>query len=376
MSATQDQVWQDQLAQVRSSQGSTEAIQLKPSQLKRLLGPRIKGKKPVMIAGAPAIGKSEMVVQSAAEAGAACIILHPVVDEPTDYKGMPWIRVTDESCKAEFIPFNNLEKIMQATKLTCVFLDDLGQAEPSVQAALMQLVLAREVNGKRVSDEVTFVAATNRRTDRAGVQGILEPLKSRFLLVQLRPDLPDWLKWANTPREEGGGGINPYVCMYLGFRPEAFYEHKPTGDMINSPSPRTWTMLARDLDDCGVDKDAQVSVFGGYVGKGVAQEFTAFLRLCDDIVQPDAILANPDAAGIPTEPSVLYATAAALANRVEKNSVGRFVKYVEKLIAAGYSEYAALACSSMIGRKNLLTSTPAWVRASSGPIGQMMIGGG
>ncbi len=75
---------------------------------------------------------------------------------------------------------------MTATKLTACFIDDLGQATPAVQAAAMQLILARTLNGHRVSDHVVFIAATNRRTDRAGVSGILEPVKSRFAtLVEL-----------------------------------------------------------------------------------------------------------------------------------------------------------------------------------------------
>ncbi len=388
MSTQNDSTWNAQLAAVRSAQGSPEVLQLKPSQLKSLLVPRIKHKKPVLIASSPGIGKTDIEKQAAQLAGAENIIFHPIVDDPTDYKGMPWVTKVGNGSKAEFVPFHNLERLMNADKLTAVFFDDLGQASPAVQAALMQVVLAREINGKRISDHVTFIAATNRRTDRAGVQGILEPLKSRFLCVQLRPDVTDWMKWAAKPRAgsldvngkvvtegEGGGGINPYVRMYLGFRPDALCDFTPTADMTNSPCPRTWEMLSHDLDDCGVDRDSQVSVFSGYVGKGVAQELTAFMRMCDEIVQPDAILLNPQSAKIPEEPSVLYATAASLAARVEKGNVGRFCQYAERLIKAGKDEYAALAVTSALGRNPLLASTTAWVKAASGPIGQLIVGG-
>ena len=68
------------------------------------------------------------------------------------------------------------------------FLDDLGQAPMSVQAAAMQLILARRINGFKISDKVIFMAATNRREDKAGVTGILEPVKSRFAwIVELVP---------------------------------------------------------------------------------------------------------------------------------------------------------------------------------------------
>ena len=76
-------------------------------------------------------------------------------------------------------------------------MDDLGQAPPAVQAAAMQLILARRINGSLVSDEVCFVAATNRKNDKAGVARILEPVKSRFAaIVELTPCVEEWATWA------------------------------------------------------------------------------------------------------------------------------------------------------------------------------------
>jgi len=47
----------------------------------------------------------------------------------------------------------------------------------------MQLILGRCINGHKVSDHVTFLAATNKKSDRAGVSGILEPVNSRFAAI-------------------------------------------------------------------------------------------------------------------------------------------------------------------------------------------------
>jgi hypothetical protein len=57
----------------------------------------------------------------------------------------------------------------------------------------MQLILARRVNSFTLPDCVSFVAASNRRQDKAGVTGILEPVKSRFAtILEVSPDLDDW----------------------------------------------------------------------------------------------------------------------------------------------------------------------------------------
>ena len=46
---------------------------------------------------------------------------------------------------------------------------------------------------------VAWVAATNRREDMAGVQGMLEPVKSRFYsILNVEVNAKDWVNWYNT----------------------------------------------------------------------------------------------------------------------------------------------------------------------------------
>ena len=114
------------------------------------------------------------------------------MNDPTDYKGLPALPRPGDT-EATFIPFGELSRAINATRPTVWFFDDLGQASPAVQAACMQLVLARRINGHALPDCITFVACTNRRADRAGVSGILEPVKSRFVsIVNLEPDIDSW----------------------------------------------------------------------------------------------------------------------------------------------------------------------------------------
>src|SRR5258708_6713932 len=123
---------------------------VKPSQLRTLLAKTIPAKLPVLITGAPGIGKTDCEAQACADANADNIIMHPVVKDPTDFKGMPW--VTDGG--AAFIPFSDLQRLINAPKLTACFLDDLGQATPAVQAAPRERNLGRPIESPRVSHPV------------------------------------------------------------------------------------------------------------------------------------------------------------------------------------------------------------------------------
>src|SRR5260370_17173095 len=104
---------------------------VKPPQLRAILAKTIPARLPVLITGAPGIGKTDCEAQACAAANANNIIMHPVVKDPTDFKGMPW--VTDGV--AAFIPFCHLHRLINASTLTACFLDHLGQATPPIPPA-------------------------------------------------------------------------------------------------------------------------------------------------------------------------------------------------------------------------------------------------
>ena len=171
------------------------ANQVVASQLTELLTAYVPARLPVLITGRPGIGKSDIVEQVARATNHDLLISHPVVEDPTDSKGLPF--PSPDGRTASHLPFGDLEWAVNSTSPLIWFLDDLGQASPAVQAAKMQLLLARRIGNHVLPDHVTFVAATNRRTDNAGVTGILDPVISRFAtVVQLIPTIQDWSAWA------------------------------------------------------------------------------------------------------------------------------------------------------------------------------------
>lgn len=301
---------------------------MRPRELQNLLSKTIAYRLATGIKGAPGIGKTDIVLQAAAAADADVILMHPAVADPTDPKGLPAL----VDGRAEFLPYGDMRRLMAATRLTVGFMDDFGQAPLSVQAAFMQLFLARELNGKKISDNVVFVIATNRRQDKAGVTGILEPVKSRFAtIVELTPDLEDWTRWAlNTTLFAGQPHATQFPAEVIGFirfRPGLLSDFQPTTDLTNSPSPRTWKHLA-ELWTIGA-RDPET--LAGAVGEGAATEFLAFTRIFAKLPNPDAVLLAPDTADVPTDPATLYALSAALSGRATQANGARLLKYAGRL---------------------------------------------
>ena len=342
------------------------SISLSPSQLAEFLAAAIPARHPVLIVGAPGVGKSDSVAQAAATAQADLIVSHPVTADPTDAKGLPWKKDGEDA--ATFLPYGEMKRAIYAQKPTVWLLDDLGQASPAVQASFMQLILARRVNGHVLPDCVTFVAATNRRADRAGVSGILEPVKSRFTsIVELVPTIDDWVQWAYA------NNVSPALIAFLRTKPDLLCDFKPSADLTNSPVPRTWHNLAR-IEALKLPAKIEQATMAGAVGEGASIEYLAFRKLVEQIPNLDAILLNPDKAKIPSSPDQLHAVCVGLAARANAQNFARIAVYVDRLNHAKRGEFAALLVKDAARREPAIAYTDAFQKLLTGPFGQIVSG--
>ncbi len=296
---------------------------MKPKSLEKYLQYAIPNNYPVLIKGKPGIGKSDIVEGAARQAGADLIISHPVVSDPTDYKGLPF--PSKDGVSADFLPYGDLQKIIKAKKKTVYFLDDLGQAPASVQAACMQLLLARRINGHIVSNHVTFVAATNRREDKAAVSGILEPVKSRFkTIIDLEVDLEDWVKWAithNMPVE---------LIAFIRFKPSMLTDSLPSKDIVNTPSPRTVANVGEQQAN-NLPEEFYTEVFAGAAGAAFASEYKTFLEMYKQLPTIESIIADPTGAKVSNNPSIIYAITGGLSRKMAESNIDPIVKYLNRL---------------------------------------------
>lgn len=320
---------------------------MRPTELSKLLTFAIANKFNVLITGKPGIGKSDIVEQSAIAASNALEIFHPVVSDPTDFKGMPYVSKNG----AEFLPFGDLKKLIDAKVPTVVLLDDVGQSPAAVQAALMQLLLTRRINGHKISDHVTFIAATNRKQDKAGVTGILEPVKSRFAtIVELEVNTDDWVNWALTK-----GNMPIELVSFIRFRTELLSVDAPTKEIINSPSPRTVAHVGK-LQNAGIPKGLEFEIFKGAAGEAFAAEYSAFLAIFNSLPNIDQILLTGDG-DVPTEPAVQYAVSSVLASKISDTNCGNAFNYLTKLPV----EIAVATVKDTVTRKPSLTNTKPFI---------------
>jgi AAA domain (dynein-related subfamily) len=325
-------------------------------------------RRPVLIAGAPGIGKTQIVRQVARNLGYDLIVSHPAISDPTDFKGLPWFDAKSKS--ASFFPIGECEQAFSATRPTLWFFDDIAQAPETVQASTMHLFEEEGSIGNHVLPEcVSLIGATNGRQHRAGARGLLEPVKSRFTtIVELIPDYVSWRRWAVQQAH-----IPSMLIAYLGFCPERLNQFSPSADLTNSPSLRTWEHVAQ-IEELGLSEEVESVSIAGAVGTEAASEYLAFRKLHASLVNVDDILTRPDKAAIPHNPSELYAVSIALAGRTNKQNFPQVAKYIKRMADAKHGEFAVLTVRSATDRDTTLITTDTYVRLQGTEIGDLITG--
>lgn len=325
---------------------------------------------PVLITGKPGIGKTHLPKKFCKEKGIDLIIFHPAVDTPQDYKGLgaratrmmpnfdkplPSPATTEldeldalllgtpdsngqltvsyemeERPVAEHLPYGQMLKLLEATRLTYVFFDDLGQAPASVQSALMQVLGDRELAGKKIPDCVRFIAATNGREHKANVKGLLEPVKSRFgCIVELIEDLQSW---RNDFCIEAN--VYPTIPLFFEYKPDAFCQFSPSDTMENSPNPRLWAKLSEQLhwaDSAKASKEIRYILCTGSVGETYGAQYFKFEALQKQLPPISDILADPETYPIDQPLDVRYAMLGQLATACNENTAEGIFKYTGKM---------------------------------------------
>lgn len=292
---------------------------MKPNELTACLTRLAKAQEPAMIIGSPGIGKTDICRQVAENCEMDFIPVIPAISDPTDPKGVPGRNGEGDW---EWHLIGDARRIAKAKKPTFVLLDDLGQAAPSVQAAYMQWPLLRRIGEHAIPDCVSIFACSNRKQDRAGVNGILEPVKSRFITIyELTVDEMDWVEWAFTHN------MPSKLIAFVHFRPTLLTSFKPSADITNSPSPRTFANAGR-LINLGLD---DIESLSGAVGEGCAVEMAGFFKYWNQLPNLDALIADPDKADVPDEPAALYAVVTGLVEKAMASNIGRIFKYAKRL---------------------------------------------
>jgi MoxR-like ATPase len=332
--------------------------------------------KPLMIWGAPGIGKTAIVkAVLAANTKGRLIDVQTSKMAPDDWS-LPATYKVDDELKARDIPKSWLPVFIKSNDVAedkrrnqianmgeggILFLDELSRASGSVQNTCLKLIDERIIGDAVLGDRWSIISASNRAgDDPEGVQNFSTALGNRFSQINYIPDFKGWKEWAQDK-------VDPRILDFLEFNQEYFYTLDDDPEKSIFASPRSWeaaskniALLMQDAKDEGYKPTIKdiVSVVGSDVGMDIATEFQTFLRLLDSFKKEDIkeVLSHPDKARMPKKAGSGYdqSEANALLSLVCTSTRGRdispeeFNNFVKYLIRLDNGSLATRALKMMI----------------------------
>ncbi len=259
---------------------------------------------PVMLWGAPGVGKSQMVAQVAAGQNTPLIDIRLSQMEPSDLRGIPF----REKELVEWAVPAMLPNAKRHGEKGILFLDEITSAPPSVSAAAYQLILDRRLGDYEIPQGWAIIAAGNRQGDRGVTYSMPAPLANRFSHYEVDINLDDWVAWAYA------SGIDERVIAFLRFRQDLLFEFDATQNPVAFPSPRSWEFAHRALHKFEDHPELFSGALQACVGKAAGIELAAFIASLEQMPNLDAIVRG-EAIAAPKEIDLQYAVATALVGR-------------------------------------------------------------
>jgi len=262
---------------------------------------------PVMIWGAPGVGKSQLVAQIADKNKVPVIDIRLSQIEPSDLRGIPF---RDQDTVTWAIP-DILPNEKRHGETGILFLDEINAAAPSISAAAYQLILDRKLGNYTLPHGWAIFAAGNRQGDKGVTYNMPTPLANRFSHFELETHLDDWVEWAYANH------IDERIIAFLRFKPELLFNYDPSNSSHAFPTPRSWEFAHRALFKFEKNTMLLLGALQACVGSSAGVEAHAFVQHYKSLPNIDAIV-NGTLLDVPEKIDLQYAVASALVGRAIK----------------------------------------------------------
>lgn len=249
---------------------------------------KLSAKIPVMLLGAPGIGKSAVVTQFAKNIGADLVDIRLSAETPSSFEGKDYISPqTGNLQKARAWWLQRIDCNKENNIPTVLFFDEYTNAPDALQQLAYSPFNERKLHGisfdytlKDGGSGLYVFGAGNRVEDETGAREMVYASKTRVFTVDFLVSAKEWLVWAEE------NSIHNQIKAFILANPDALIEKPSTG----TACPREWANLSYALDE-GI---SYIDAAHGTVRGAHESKFCAFYKdsaLCptiDDIVSGQA----------------------------------------------------------------------------------------
>lgn len=239
-------------------------------------------KQPIMLTSVHGMGKSQWLAEYLKDNDYEVITLFVgQMADAGDMIGLPdrtKIIVNDEEisvtkfCSPEWWPFDKTKKI-------ALFFDELNRGKPEINQCLMNLVLNKEMNGKKLGELVRLFGAINPSNEDMNYE--VNPMGSAFFdrwnCYKFEPTLEEWIDWAMDTK------INNNVIGFISKHSNLLDPPQGSEMKVDTvyTSRRSWERISDVLkNDSSIidDESFMYDIFAGIIGIGAAAAFSKFVK--------------------------------------------------------------------------------------------------
>lgn len=258
---------------------------------------------PLMIWGAPGLGKSTIVKSIAKEMGIEFRDIRLAQIESVDLRGLPSIDKENGTMKwnlPEFFPRDTESKGI-------LFLDEISACPKDVAVAAYQLVLDRKIGDfYDVPKGWYIVAAGNRTSDRAVATTMPSALANRFLHLDVDADAEEWCDWGFKH------DIHPSVIGFIKYRPNLIFSMTDENLERGFPTPRAWERVSTMAKIYGNNIELLRKIVYGLIGTHCGIEFVEYFKMASKFDNVLSMMLGKTPIEIPTKSDEKYALASAV----------------------------------------------------------------
>lgn len=238
--------------------------------------------RPIVIMGAPGLGKTAIMSQVAAELGIGFVGYAMTHHTRQSAIGLPMIE--DREFGGERVPITRytmseiIASVYDAIETQghpegILFIDEVNCVSETLSAAMLDLLQNKKFGPHRIPEGWVLVAAGNPPEFNSSAREFDIATLDRIRLIDVEPDTDVWLRYAMS------SGVHDAVTYYLQVKPKNLLtiESTPEGPMF--ATPRAWEDLStaiREHEKLGMTVD--VNLISQYIrNPDIAAEFKRYL---------------------------------------------------------------------------------------------------
>ena len=240
--------------------------------------------RPVLLLGAPGIGKTQIMEQAARECKVALVAYTITHHTRQSAIGLPFISKKEYGGKEYSATEYTMSEIvasiydrMRETGLTegILFIDEINCVSETLAPAMLQFLQCKTFGNHEIPEGWVIVAAGNPPEYNKSVRDFDVVTLDRVKKIMVEPDYRIWKEYAYKEN------IHPAILSYLELRSNCFYKMETTIDGRQFATPRGWEDLSRMMEVYErLNKNITKEVVGQYIQhERISLEFAEYYEL-------------------------------------------------------------------------------------------------